>query len=152
MALSEFELSTSKLFWAQWLSTGLSLCCLLVGLGDFSLRYPLPIVLWLLGSGVLAIGRLVAQQVGPVERPWLKTCLWSVVLASPGLLWWAATANYDITFRDAQTTIRQHRTISIDYDEEEIETRRYQAIDALFEVPMGSVERRPVQPGEAIGY
>jgi hypothetical protein len=152
MALTEFELSISKLFWAQWLSTSLSLCCLLVSLGDFSLRNPLPIVLWLLGSEVLAIGRLVARQVGPVERPWLKRFLWSVVLASPGLLWWAATANDDITFRDEQTTIRQHRTISMDYDEEEIETRRYQATDALFEVPVGSVERRRVQPGESIAY
>jgi hypothetical protein len=152
MIASDFELSTNKLFWVQWLSTGLSLCCLLVGLGDFSLRTPLPMVLWLLGSGVLAGGRLVAQQVGPVERPWLKTFLWSVGLVSPGLLWWATTANDDITFRDAQITIRQHRTISMDYDEEEIETRRYQAIDALFEVPVGNVERRPVQPGEPIGY
>jgi hypothetical protein len=152
MIAPDFELSTSKLFWAQWLSTGLSLCCLLVGLGDFTLRNPLPMVLWLLGSGILAIGRLVAQRVGPVERPWLKLFLWSVIFASPGLLWWGATANDDITFRDEQTTIRQQRTIALDYDDEEIETRRYQAIDALFEVPVGKVERRRVQSGELISY
>jgi hypothetical protein len=148
MEATEFELSTSKLFWVQWLSTALSLCCLLAGLGDFWLRNPLPIVFWLLGSGVLAAGRLVAQQVGPVERPWLKACLVGLVLASPGLLFWASTANDDITFRDEQTTIRQYRTFSMDADEAEIETTHYVRIDALFEVPVGNMESRRVQHGD----
>jgi hypothetical protein len=145
MAATEFELSTSKLFWVQWLSTGLSLGGLLAGLDGFSLRDPLPVVLWLLGSGALAAGRLAARQAGPGERGWLQTLVLGLVLAGPGLLWWAATANDDITFRDEQTTIRRHRTISMDPDEEEIETRRYQAVDALFEVQVGNVEREPVQ-------
>jgi hypothetical protein len=151
MAATEFEISTSKLFWVQWLSAGLSLCCLCAGLEDLFLRNPLPIVLWLLGSGVLAIGRLFARQAGPVERPWLLTFLLSLGLASPGLLLWAATANADITFRDEYTTVREYRTISMDPKEEEIITQRYRAIDALFEVPVGEAERRSVMHRE-YGY
>lgn len=152
MADDELEFSTSKLFWVQWLNLILLFCCAAACAGGFSLRDPLPVVWWLLGCGVLAAGRLVARQVGPSERPWLKAFVGGLVLAGPVLLWWASTANDDITFRDEHTTIRQHRTMSMDPDEEQVETRRYQAVDAVFEVPVGEVERRPVQSGESVGY
>jgi len=152
VAANEWEVSTSKLFWVQWLNIALLFCCAAACSGSFSLRNPLPILWGLLGCGILAAGRLVTRQVGPGERPWLKTFLCGAVLTGPALFWWASTANDDITFRDEHTTIRQHRTISMDPEEEQVETRQYQAVDAVFEVPVGEVERRPVQPGESIGY
>jgi hypothetical protein len=148
----ELALHTNKLFWVQWLNLALLFCCAAACSGNYSLRDPLPIVWWLLGCGVLAAGRLVARQVGPRERPWLWVFLVGLVLSGPVLLWWASSANGDITFRDAYTTIREHRTMSMDPDEEEIETTRYQTVDAIFEVPVGEVKRRPVQHGESIGY
>jgi hypothetical protein len=146
------QASTDWLTWAHWLSLSLNLGCLLAGLGDLSLRNPFLVVLWLLGNGLVAAGRLSAHRVGPSERPWLKAFLWVGGLASPGLLWWALSANDDITFRDAQTTIRQHRTLSMDSEEEQVETRHYQTTYFLFEERVGTIESRPVQPGEQIGY
>lgn len=152
MTAFEHEVFPGKLVWAQWLSTGFSLVCFLACTGDLSLRYPLATALWLLGNGLLAAGRLLFRPVGPTERPWLKAFLWLVGITGPGLLWWALTANSDLTFRDQHTSIRQHRTMSMDPEEEEIETRRYRTKYYLFEERMGEIARRPVQHGEKIGY
>lgn len=136
--------------WIQWLNTGLSIICLSIGTGDLVLRHPLAVVLWLLGTGVLAVVRLSLQSIDPLERLLLKALGWAVGLTSPVLLLWAYSVNSDIVFRDANTTTRQNRTMSWfggGAGEEQIETRHYRTTYFLFEARVGQIESRPATGG-----
>ena len=141
--------------WGQWLAAGLSSLCLLLGTGDYALRYPLVLVLLLMASAGLAGWRLARQPVRAGERPWLKALAWGVGLASPGLLLWASQANADVVFRDGNTTIRQHRTSYFfggSPAEERLETRRYRAVYGLWDEPAGPVQSQPVPGTGAARY
>jgi hypothetical protein len=62
------SLAALRLWWLHWLVTGSALLCLVLITGKLGLHYPLCTMAWLLGSGVLAGGRLRLHQLLPEER------------------------------------------------------------------------------------
>ena len=134
-----------RLAWGHWLSCGLSIGFLCAGNSDLSLRYPLPFVCWLLANVALAVWRLSRQPMWSIERQLLKPFVWIVGLLSPLLLMGACTANDDVIFRDADSTIRQYRTefsFGGGPDEEQLITTHYRTRYGLYEEKTGQIETK----------
>jgi hypothetical protein len=148
MADLGYDAETIRPAWGHWLSIGLSIGFLCAGNSDLSLRYPLPIVVWLLANAVIAVVRMYRRPMWSIERQLLKPFAWIVGLLSPVLLIAASLANDDVVFRDDATTIRQNRTESTfggGADEEEIVTTHYRTRYKLYEEKTDQVEIRPAQ-------
>jgi hypothetical protein len=146
----EHEGEPIRLAWGHWLSIGLSIGFLCAGNSELSLRYPLPIVGWVVANVVLAVWRLFRQPMWSIERQLLKPFAWIMGLLSPLMLLGAWTANDDVIFRDADTAIRQHRTefsFGGGPDEEEIVTTHYRTRYGLYEEKTGQIERKPAEGG-----
>lgn len=143
------ELPT-ELAWGHWLSIGLNILLLCIGTGPLVPRYPALLGGWLLANVAYAIWRLYYQPMWQIERQLLKPFIWLACLPAP-LLVLGACLGYDdtIIFRDADTTIRQHRTefsFGGGPDEEEIVTTHYRTRYLLYEEETHQ-ESKPAQGG-----
>ena len=100
-------------------------------------RYPALLGGWLLANVAYAVWRLYYQPMWKIERQLLKPFIWLVCLPTLLLLLYACVGNDDtIIFRDANTTIRQHRTafsFGGGPDEENIVTTYYRTRYLLYE-------------------
>lgn len=135
--------------WLHWLVTGSALLCLVLVTGELELHYPLFVLAWLLGSGVLAGGRLRLRQLLPEESSWGKFQAWGLGLLSPLLLGAALASRADVAFEDANARVEVDRSFAWEANEGFGRLRFYQTRCFLFHEQVGRRHQRQIEKPSA---